>query len=454
MISQTPISKPPQTTSGAKERALPVSPHSRPSEPPRESLPGRETAQRKGGGWGGLITLIILVAAGAAGWQYRAMWWPSLESLLHSQSTGPAKPPARVTPVVTAPVQQRDMDLYLNGLGTVTALQTVTVRSRVEGELIKVAFTEGQMVKEGDLLAEIDPRPFEVQLEQAEGTLARDTATLKAAQLTLARNQQLLPSKTVTQQAVDDQLALVQQSEAMIKTDEALVSSAKLQLTYCKITAPFSGRIGLRLVDRGNIVRANDLTGIAVITQIQPIAVVFTIPQDDIYRVQRKMQGGAPVVVEAYDRDFKNRLASGTMLATDNQVDPTTGTLRLKALFEYSDNSLFPNQFVNTRLLVETRKNALIVPSAAVQRGPSFDFVYVVRPDETVDQRQVKIGPSEGDVTAIEGGLKKGEIVVTDGIDKLQPDAKVTTRDKAEKPGGKPDAGQPSQKGKPRKDAT
>lgn len=447
MVSQTPVSKPTSPSSAVKERSLPVPPPPRQTdEPAHEARPARDSSERKRGGWGGLITLLILCAAGGAGWYYRAAWLPYVQSLLPHQTKAGGKPPARVTPVVTAVVQQRNMDLYLNGLGTVTALKTVTVRSRVEGELIKVAFEEGQMVKEGDLLAEVDPRPFEVQLEQAEGTLARDQAALKSAELNLARAKMLLPSRSATQQEVDDLTALVQQAEATLKTDQATISNVKLQLTYCKITAPFSGKIGLRLVDQGNMVRANDVTGIAVITQIQPIAVVFTIPQDDIYRVQQKMRGDTPLVVEAYDRDFKTRLASGKLLATDNQVDPATGTLRLKALFEYSDNSLFPNQFVNTRLLVETRQNAIIVPSAAVQRGPTFNFVYVVRPDETVEQRHIAIGPTEGAETAIESGLKKGEIVVTDGIDKLQPDAKVSTRDTAAKAGGK---GEPGQAKKP-----
>jgi membrane fusion protein, multidrug efflux system len=313
------------------------------------------------------------------------------------------------------------MDLFLNGLGTATAFKTVTVRSRVEGELLKVHFTEGQKVREGELLAEIDPRAFEVQRDQAEGQLARDEATLKVAKLTLDRYQDLFKSNVVVQQQLDDQAALVQQTEGSILANKAMLANARLQLSYCQIAAPIGGRIGLRLVDQGNYVRANDAGGLAVITQLQPIAVVFTIPQDEIARVLKQSRDDQILTVDAYDRDFKTKLASGKLAAIDNQVDPTTGTLRLKAVFENEDQLLFPNQFVNARLLVDTKREAIVVPSAAVQRGPTSTFVYVVRPDEYVDKRDVVMGPSEGNETSIESGLTVGEVVVTDGIDKLQP---------------------------------
>lgn len=434
MVSQTPMSTPNPLSETARERSAPTPGQIKvPVEPTPKTHSGSPAPQDQRGGWGGVIALLLVTSMGITGWQYQSIWMPYLEPLLPAKNTQTAKPAARTVPVVTAVTKQRDMDIFLNGLGTVTALNTAIVRSRVEGELIKVAFTEGQLVKEGDLLAEIDPRPFEVQRDQAEGQLARDEATLKVAQLTLERFQKLLPTKTVTQQDVDDQTAIVEQTEGAIKTDKAIVAHAQLQLTYCKIAAPIAGRIGLRLVDQGNIVRANDPTGIAVITQVEPISVVFTIPQDDIYRVQQKMRGGVPLKVDAYDRDFKTRLASGKLLATDNQVDSTTGTLRLKAIFEYDNNSLFPNQFVNTRLLVDTRQNALVVPSAAVQRGPASTFVYLVKADETVEQRTVVIGPTEGAETLIESGLKSGEMVVTEGIDKLQSGAKISLRGNAEK---------------------
>lgn len=378
--------------------------------------------------WSGWVWLICCMLATAA-WYYRQMWWPWVEPLLPLKAPTPSKPAARVIPVVTAAVRQRDMHLYLNGLGTATPFKTVTVRSRVEGELVKIGFTEGQMVREGDLLAEIDPRAFEVQRDQAEGQLARDEAALKSVNLTLTRYQDLLKSKTIAQQQIDDQVALVQQAEGALRADQALVANAKLQLSYCRIEAPISGRIGLRLVDEGNIVRANEPTGLAVITQLQPITVIFTIPQDEIARVQQQSRDGRVLEVDAFDRDFKLKLASGALAAIDNQVDPTTGTVRLKAVFGNEDGLLFPNQFVNARLLVETRPSVLVVPSAAVQRGPASPFVYVVRADETVELRSVVLGPSEGIETSIASGLEPGEAVVTEGIDKLQPGAKVSLRE-------------------------
>lgn len=374
-----------------------------------------------------LVLLLIAAIGGGIGWYYRQDWWPRIAPWF-SESKPVAKAP-RVVPVVTATVQKRDIDLYLNGLGTVTALKTVTIRSRVEGELINVAFVEGQMVREGDLLAEIDTRPFEVQRDQAAGQLARDEATLKAAKLTLDRLKRLAKADSVSTQEVENQDAIVQQTEGAIKSDRAMVANAELQITYCRITSPIDGRIGLRLVDVGNIVRANDPSGLAVINQLQPIALTFTISQDEIPRVRKQMLEGNELKVDAYDRDFTTKLASGKLLATDNQVDSTTGTLRLKAIIDEDAASLFPNQFVNTRLLVDTKANAIVVPSAAVQRGPDFSFVYVVLPDETVELRKVVTGPTEGGDISIEEGLVPGEIVVTEGIDKLQPKAKVSTRD-------------------------
>jgi len=382
--------------------------------------------------WGWLVVISFVSAAGYS----RATWLPLLAPLLPGKGPATAKPAARVIPVATAIVLQRDMDLHLNGLGTATAFKTVTVRSRVEGELLKVHFAEGQMVAEGELLAEIDPREFEVQREQAEGQLARDEATQKQAKLTWERYQGLLKSNVIAQQQLDDQAALLQQADGAVRTDRALLANTRLQLEYCRIVAPISGRIGLRLVDQGNVVRANDTNGLAVITQLQPIAVVFTIPQDDIARVQKQMRQDQPLPVDAYDRDFKTKLAAGTLVAIDNQVDPATGTLRLKAVFENKDQLLFPNQFVNARLVVETKKDTFVVPNAAVQRGPASPFVYVVQADETVELRSVVLGPSEGNETSIESGLSAGEIVVTDGIDKLQPRAKVSLRSRG-KDGGK-----------------
>ena len=429
MITNVSTAAPGSAAGGVTSHQAPASDRSAIDRAPGSHSPQPEsaTAGQQRTSWAGWITFLVIAAMATTGWYYRSEWWPRVAPLF-THAAPPAKPPVRVVPIVTAVVKQRDMDLYLNGLGTVTALKTVTIRSRVEGELIKVHFDEGQLVKEGQLLAEIDRRPFEVQRDQAAGQLARDEATLVAAKLTLARYQKLLPTKSVTAQEFDDQLALVQQTEGVIKTSRATVANAELQLTYCNITAPINGRIGLRLVDAGNIVRANDPNGLAVITQLQPIALVFTIPQDEIPRVQKRMREGHQLTVDAYDRDFKTKLASGKLTAIDNQVDSTTGTLKMKAEFDHQDNSLFPNQFVNTRLLVDTRPDAVVVPSAAVQRGPSSTFVYVVKSDETVELRNVEIGPVEGAETSIVSGLQPGEIVATDGIDKLQDKAKVSTK--------------------------
>jgi multidrug efflux system membrane fusion protein len=279
------------------------------------------------------------------------------------------------------------------------------------------------------LLAEIDPRPFQVQLAQAEGQLAKDEAMLKNAKVDLERYKLLLTQDSVPQQQLDTQIATVQQLDGVIKSDQAQIDTAKLQLSYSRITAPITGRIGLRLIDQGNMIRANDPNnGLAVITQLQPIAILFTIPEDQLQQVLPKMQAGQPLVVEVYNRDLKQKLATGKLLTIDNQIDPNTGTVKCKAIFSNDDNALFPNQFVNARLLVDTKKNATIVPSAAVQRSPQGTFVYAVKDDSTVEMRNIVVGPSEGDEVAIEKGLAPGEVVVIEGVDKLQRGMKVAAR--------------------------
>jgi multidrug efflux system membrane fusion protein len=340
----------------------------------------------------------------------------------------------RPVPVLVAAARTGDMPLTLTGLGTVTALDTVTVRSRVDGQLVRVAFTEGQQVQKGELLAQIDPRPFEVQLMQAEGQQAKDQAAARNAQMDLARFRDLARQGILAQQQLDAQTSQVNQYEAALKADQAQVESARLNLTYSRITAPIAGRVGLRMVDAGNMVHASDASGLAVITPLKPINVVFTIPADSIQRVLARSRKGEPLPVEAYDRDLKQRLARGELLAIDNQVDPGTGTVKLKARFANDDAALFPNQFVNARLLVDTLRDAVLVPTAAIQQGPQGAYVYVVKEDGTVDMRIVEIQATEGDDAALKSGLKAGEKVVTDGLEKLRPGSRVSIA-KPEGPG-------------------
>ena len=329
-------------------------------------------------------------------------------------------------PVVVAAAHRGDLPVYFNGLGTVTAFNTVTVRSRVDGQLISVAFKEGQFVHEGDLLAQIDPRPFQVQLEQAEGQLAKDQAQRKDAEANLERYKLLLKEGVIPQQQLDTQSALVGQFDGAIRSDESLIANAKLQLTYSRITAPISGRVGLRLVDAGNIVHASDATGLLVITQLQPISVLFSLPQDQLPLVNAKLRSGAQLNVEAYDRDDTDKIAAGKLVTIDNQIDTTTGTYKLKSIFNNEDNSLFPNQFVNIHLLVDTKRNLTIIPTPAIQRGPQGTYVYAVGSDNTVKIRTVTIAQATGNSIGLSGGLNPGDVVVVDGQDKLQDGSKVT----------------------------
>ena len=337
-----------------------------------------------------------------------------------------ANPAGRPVPVAVAKARKGDMAVHLTGLGTVTALNSVTVKSRVDGQLIRIAFTEGQMVREGQLLAEIDPRPFQVQLMQAEGQFAKDQAAANNAKADLKRLEGLVSQGIISRQQLDTQTSSVAQFEAALKSDQAQVESAKLNLVYSRITAPISGRVGLRLVDAGNMVRASDASGLATLAPIQPINVVFSVPADDIQKVLSQSTKGGKLPVEAWDRDLKTRLAAGALSAIDNQVDTATGTVKLKALFSNEDKALFPNQFVNAQLLVDTLRGVVIVPTAAIQRGPQGAFVYVVKDDSTVDLRFIEPQGTDGDETAVRKGLAGNETVVTDGLEKLRPGSKVT----------------------------
>jgi multidrug efflux system membrane fusion protein len=343
------------------------------------------------------------------------------------QSKAQAAGPMRAISVAVAPVQKQDVPVYLSGLGSVTAFNTANIKSRVDGQIMKVNFREGQTVHEGELLLEIDSRPFQVQLEQMQAQLFRDQAQLRDAKLNLERYTALIPSGSIAQQQVDTQRALVDQLDGTVRNDQAQINSAKLNIAYCHITAPFDGRIGLRQVDTGNIVHASDANPMLILTQLRPIAVIFTLPEDVLQRVSGQMRRGT-LEVDAFSRDDQTKLASGKLLTIDNQIDPSTGTAKLKAVFDNKDDKLWPNQFVNADLLLETRKNSTVVPTSAILRGPQGTYVYAVKQDKTVQDKIVTIALTQGDTTVITNGLDAGETVVTDGQDKLQRGSKIEPR--------------------------
>ena len=405
--------------------------------PPLDRPATRKRVKSKTGRRVGLLLLVM--AAAAAG------WWV--------YSRQPAPPPARqnaftaTMPVVAAAAVTGDIDITLNGLGTVTSLATVAVKSQLSGQLVRVVYQEGQMINKGDLVAEIDSRPYELALAQAQGALERDLALLQSAELDLKRYQDLAKTNAIPRQQLDTQVSLVAQDKGLVTSDKAQIDTQKLNIAYCHIVSPVTGRAGLRLVDPGNYVTANDASGIVVITQLQPISVIFTVAEDNLPQIVKRLRAGATLPVTAFDRSGATKLATGTLKTLDNQIDTTTGTLKLRAEFANEDESLFPNQFVNVQLLIDTLHDATVVPTSAIQRGAPGTFVYLVNADNTVAVRPVTLGPASAERVAIQTGLAPGDRVVVDGADKLRSGARVVVRgaDGGAGGGGAPGGNRPAQ---------
>ncbi len=393
---------------------------------PEEVGPGRPSAdprsgnkpRRKGQGWVWVFSILLIVAGSFI---YRVRTRPQTEM------SGSREQGQGIVSVSAASVQKRDIPFYLSGLGSVTAYNAVTVHTRVDGQIMKIQFNEGEFVHEGDLLAEIDPRPFQVALDQAQGQLAKDQAAQADAKVNLGRYQQLFQDGVIPRQQLDTQAATVSQFDGSIQADRAQIDNAKLQLAYCQITAPISGRVGLRLVDAGNIVHASDPSGMVVITQVQPITVLFTLPEDELPQVQSEMLR-RQLSVEAYSRDNNTKLATGQLQTMDNQIDQTSGTIKLKAIFENNDLSLWPNQFVNVRLFLNVRKGAMVIPVTAIQSGVQGSFVYVINADHAAVIRPIEIDFIQRNAAVIRHGLTAHEQVVTDGQDKLRAGSRVDVR--------------------------
>lgn len=408
-----------QKTPTVPEHVMPAPTHS--EEPPRKP----EAAKRKSGkGW---IWLLVLIVAAAAAYYY----WPKGGATAAGTAPsggGSAKKGGKgggLAPVVAVKATRGNIGVYIDSPGSIVPIYTVLLRSRVDGELMQIYYKEGDVVQKDAPLIELDPRPYQVALEQAEGQQARDQALLDNARVDLARYQTLLAQNAIPEQQLATQKALVDQYVGTVKTDQGMIDSAKLNITYCHIAAPITGKIGLRLVDPGNIVHASDTTGLLVITQMEPISAIFPVPEDQLPPVAKRFRAGEKLVVEAWDRDGRNKLAVGTLATMDNQIDPTTGTLKLRAMFDNKDNALYPNQFVRNRLLVEEKRGVVLLPTAAIQLTTTNQYVWMLKPDNTVTVRNITTGTAEGDQTEITSGLNAGDAVVMTGVDKLNEGSKV-----------------------------
>jgi multidrug efflux system membrane fusion protein len=388
----------------------------------RRTLPTAPVVKRKPRRGKLVVGLIVLIGLAAGGyWAYRSQY--ATQPASTAQRTVPQGAPQSVG---AATVGQGDIRVIVNALGTVTPIATVTVQTQINGQFLEVGFTEGQLVKKGDFLAQIDPRPYQLLQAQFEGQLAHDQGLLAQSQVDLARYQKLAEQNSIARQQYEDQVYIVQQNQGTVKLDQAQIDQQKLNIIYCRIVSPVTGRIGLRLVDPGNYIQTTVTTGIAVVTQMQPITVIFPIPEDDLPDILPQLNAGTALEVFAYDRANVKKLATGRVMALDSQIDTTTGTVKVRAQFDNADNALFPNQFVNAQLLVKTLHNVVTVPTAAIQRGAPGTYVYVINADNTVSVRPIKTGPTDGPVAAVDSGLSVGDRVVVDGTDRLRDGARVT----------------------------